>query len=280
MSLTLLGLPTYDNSVNADLVLALLNEVHVPGTPAFQVAKTQMSLLACGFNRLYATALNQRPKCTHFLLLHADVVPENGFVKALHAEMERTGAGILSTVLPLKDNRGLTSTGLMAEYGRPFRRRRVTMTELAHLPQTFGGRDVARLFGHGEMADPVLLVNTGLMLIDLRIPQAEQYYFEITDRIVRNADGSFQAEVDPEDWHLSRMAHEAGVRVLATKTVKARHAGRAFFPNFSVWGEWERDTTEVLSDATDLQGEIREPRAVVRSGNHRGRRRSRRVPAA
>src|ERR1700737_1790039 len=67
------------------------------------------SLLAYGFNELWAHALAERTHAlTHFLLLHADIVPwEDTWLSQLHQEMVRVGAQVLSAVSPLKDPRGL-----------------------------------------------------------------------------------------------------------------------------------------------------------------------------
>jgi hypothetical protein len=106
----------------------------------------ESSLLAHGFNMLWTHALARRRShgITHFLMLHADVLPADAdWVSQLHGEMERVGATILSAVIPMKGRRGLTSTALE---GPPFRR--LTMTEIMARPETF--------------TDPGLLVNTGI----------------------------------------------------------------------------------------------------------------------
>lgn len=180
------------------------------------------SALALNFNAMWCRALNARDRgVTHFLMLHNDVIPhEPGFVGQMANIMEQTGASVLSVVLPIKDTRGLTSTAF--DTGDVFSPRRITMSELASMPSTF--------------THPSLLVNTGLMLVDLRGPWVEEIYFTINDRITRAPDGQFCAQMEPEDWFFSRKAHQLGARVFATREVRASHFGGRDYDNTGTWG--------------------------------------------
>ena len=247
----LIGLPSYDAQAHVSLLSALLNETHAPESPPFQVATHTSSLLALTCNVLWCTALNMRPDVTHFMLIHSDVLPgESGFVGRLLAEMEAQACDVLSVVLPIKDEKGLTSTAFLPDTRwaglrtDPVRRRRLTLHELDRLPETFGVRDLAELFGDFDAPNPCLLVNTGLVLIDLRGRWVEQVRFQVNDTIYQNEAGRWDVDVEPEDWFFSRMAYLAGARVFATRAVKARHAGRAQFPNWGAWGQLEHDLPE------------------------------------
>jgi len=237
----ILGVPTYDSRMHNQLAMALLNELYQPDVPQFSVITNHSSLLARGFNELYCHALNRRPEVTHFLMIHADVIPEPGFVGQLSREMERTGADVLSAVLPLKDNRGLTSTGL-DDPTVEMEPRRISMAEVQQLPETFDSRDVTKLFNDAPNRS-ILLVNSGLMLVDLRKAWVQECWFAINDLVV-NRDGKFQPETESEDWFFSRRAQELGVRVMATRTVKARHAGEIKFPNWGAWGSHQQDDAD------------------------------------
>jgi hypothetical protein len=244
----LVGIPTYDEKIQVGLAGALLGEAHRSDCPHFTIAFKASSLLAFAHNALLCTALNNRSQgITHLLIIHSDVLPEPGFVKILLDEMSATGAGVCSGVLAIKDSNGLTSTALLPDLAlaqqpgpREYRRRRVTLRELDKLPETFNARDVAELFQEPG-GSPVLLVNTGLMLIDVRQTWVETAHFNITDTIWQNDEGLYYADVEPEDWAFSRLAAEAGATVVATRKVKARHAGRMTFPNAGGWGEWDSD---------------------------------------
>src|SRR5689334_16752230 len=87
------------------------------------------SLLALMFNLLWCRALNQRAGrgWTHFAMHHSDIEAPAGWADTLVDEMERVGADVLSCVVPIKDNRGLTSTGWQDPHTR--RIRRFTMAE-------------------------------------------------------------------------------------------------------------------------------------------------------
>jgi hypothetical protein len=251
---TLVGIPTYDEKIQVGLAGALLGEAHRSDCPHFTIAFKASSLLAFAHNALLCMALNNRSQgITHLLIIHSDVLPEPGFMKILHDEMSATGAGVCSGVLPIKDSNGLTSTALLQDLSltqqpgpREFRRRRVTMREMDKLPETFDARDLAEFFGEegshtGLPQQPALLVNTGLMLIDVRQTWVQSVHFNITDTIWKNDQGLYYADVEPEDWAFSRLAAECGATVIATRKVRARHAGRALFPNHGGWGEWDSD---------------------------------------
>jgi hypothetical protein len=244
----LIGIPTYDDTVKAGLTQAIMQEGQTPGCPPYTVAFKASSLLAFAHNSLLCTALNNRSQISHLLINHADVVPDPGYLKTLYDEMLMTGAGVVSVLMPLKDRKGLTSTALLPDYARAdwairprtYTRQRVTMSEAMTLPETFGAAEVAQVFGK-PAEGAALLVNTGLMLIDVQQPWAEQAHFEINDAIDRNADGKFIADVEPEDWNFSRQLAVLGVKVVCTRKVKAIHVGRANFPNDAAWGEWQHD---------------------------------------
>jgi hypothetical protein len=77
------------------------------------------SLLALVFNRLWCRALNERHDkgLTHFAMHHADIQAPAGWIDTLLAQQERVGADVLSVVVPIKDGRGLTSTGVRDPQG-------------------------------------------------------------------------------------------------------------------------------------------------------------------
>jgi hypothetical protein len=72
------------------------------------------SLLALGFNQLWCRALNDRREggITHFAMHHADIEAPAGWLDRLIDEQRRVDADVLSVVVPIKDGRGLTSTGV------------------------------------------------------------------------------------------------------------------------------------------------------------------------
>ena len=65
-------------------------------------------------------------------------------------------------------------------------------------------------------------------------------WFETRCRTVKRG-GKFEVESFPEDWHFSKMLHERGLRVMATKVLACQHWGMAPFPNDRAWGSVHHD---------------------------------------
>lgn len=196
------------------------------------------SLLALMFNLLSCRCLNQRRErgWTHFAMHHADIEAPAGWADTLLDEMQRVGADVLSTVVPIKDNRGLTSTGWQDPDTK--RIRRLTMREAVGLPVTFSAADLPAA---GKPAGQHLMVNTGLWVCDLGKPWVEEVCFTVRDAVGRLDDGRFWPRCVPEDWGFSAWCAGRGLRVFATRAVPVVHHGRAGYTNARAWGEWETD---------------------------------------
>jgi Protein of unknown function (DUF3431) len=190
------------------------------------------SLLAMGFNALWCAALNSRAEhgWTHFSMHHSDLEAPPGWLDVLLDEMDRVGADLLSVCVPIKDQRGLTSTGWQdPETGAV---NRLTMAEVMKLPETFSAADLGK---------ERLMVNTGLFVCDFTKPWAEEHSFKILDTITRGPDGRFRPRTLPEDWGFSAWLADRGLRVFATRKVPVVHYGKTGFRNDSAWGEWQTD---------------------------------------
>ena len=190
------------------------------------------SLLACGFNMAWCRALGLRGGgLAHFAMLHSDIEPEPWWLDLLLAEAQKHDLDILSAVAPIKDGRGLTSTGIAGP--DPFTPlRRLTTAEVAALPATFTAADTA-------WPDRPLLVNTGCMVVRMR-PDSHLAHFEVRDRI-RETPGGWVAESCSEDWGLSLRAAELGWRVGATTAVRLAHYGEGEITNVGAWGTCATD---------------------------------------
>jgi hypothetical protein len=118
-------------------------------------------------------------------------VPERFFLDKMVDLMEKTGADVLSAVIPIKSQEGMTSTALDEPVGDmplEWRVKRLTMREIFEkYPPTF--------------TTDTLLVNTGLMLVDLQKPWVfdESLVFTIRDKILRYR-GQRVPAIVPEDW--------------------------------------------------------------------------------
>lgn len=195
------------------------------------------SLLAAGFNHLWVDALNYAHEGRapdYFAMQHADIEPEDWWLDTLIEEMEERDLDLLGVVAPIKDMRGLTSIALARPDGDTWRPLcRLTMSEIFSLPETFTSEDVGY---------PILL-NTGLWVCRFNEEWARQVSFTINDRIVYStADKRYHAQCEPEDWYFSRLCHEMGLKVGATRKIKLAHRGDMSFTNERPWGTDRYDT--------------------------------------
>lgn len=212
----LLSIPTYDNLVRA-------KHLHMVRTASNQfpvsIQTGSHSVLTKNFNFLWANALNQRKVCTHFLMLHADITPEEGFIDKMMKTMENLEADVLSVVSPIKSSEGLTSTAI--DIDGIWNVKRLTMKEIFDRDPTF--------------TDEKLLINTGLMLVNMQKPWVEKICFRFEDAIIVE-DEKFKAVGMSEDWLFSRDAKALGAKIFATREISILHHGNAAYPNNSVWG--------------------------------------------
>jgi SAM-dependent methyltransferase len=250
MARVLIGIPTYKDDVSARMLFPLLrctkDHEYIP-------ANVDSSAMGMVCNRLWINALElaEQGHITHFLMQHSDIAPmENYYVDKMIAIMERTGADILSAVVPIKDGYGTTSTALDEPCGdvpQYWRVRRLTMKEIYDMEPTF--------------THEKLLLNTGLMLVDMRKAWTKDAYFTFEDKIIW-WHGRRVAVAMPEDWSFSRMARKLGAtKLYATREVPLNHIGNSAYPNTHVWGSLETDQlpsfTKEASEAADAANKIR-----------------------
>jgi hypothetical protein len=220
-----IGLPTYDGRVHQSAIALKKTCSQVVGrAPTLHIESS--SILTRTFNALYAAALNARADgYTHFLMIHEDVHPlVPGWLDKMLGIMDMVGADVLSAVSPIKNVLGLTSTALELPGDVPnlVKIQRLTMREIMKEPETF--------------THPNILVNTGLMLIDLSASWVEDVWFEFSDSIVKGQDGKFVAAGCSEDWNFSRMVRAKGGKLWATRAIPLVHRGGGEFRNDQAWG--------------------------------------------
>ena len=233
----LVGVPT-QGVVCSSTCSALLQTGCMPRS----IAISSMSLLANNFNSLWALALNVRKEFGYFVMLHHDVAPMGqGWLDTFVDVYDKSGADVLSCVIPIKDGRGLTTTG-EADFatGEMFR---YTMAEVMAKPETFEASPGKCLF-----------INTGLWICRLDKPWAEKIRFEMIDRIIRNSKDEYQAKSLGEDWVFSSRLHQLGLKVMATRSIPIAHYGQTHWNNNLAWGQWKTDQEagDSLSDIIDL----------------------------
>ncbi len=213
-----LGVPTHEGK----LIHGLFSAIYMAGK---SLSKTQIengSALTTNFNKLWCAALNCRKLgITHFCMVHSDVWPrEPGWLDKMVSIMDKFGADVLSAVIQLKDHSGVTSTAI--EIPDPtqhngFRAEKIKLSDaLTSRPSTF--------------TDPMLLINTGLMLVDLQNEWVEKVWFEFRDSIQKNQEDGMMYPVSlSEDYGFSRMVRLHGGRLFATTEIALSHMGNGKF---------------------------------------------------
>lgn len=227
----------------------------VKGLFALTTSKHEVKFINSGngfddFDAVWTDALNasEEGKITHFAMLHLDVHPIVGdeeplWLDVLIEELDRLDLDLVSTVIPLKDFTGVTSSGI-GDPGDPWSPlRRLTMREVAGLPPTFD----AAMLGYAGLP---LLHNTGCWACDLRKPVFHREdadgtcgaYFAFPERVHRSKiTGKWEHSRESEDWFFSRCLHRLGAKTAITSKVRLTHLGKAGFRNYGPWGTQEHD---------------------------------------
>lgn len=256
METVLLGCPTYSEEINTGSARGLW--LHATNRDDVQVmaADRSGSLIPASCNNLWCAALNIRQSqgLGWFAMLHADIEPEPGWLDKLLGIAAEHNADMVSVVVPLKDDRGITSTAIASE-DETMQFCRLTQRQVWHqsFPETFDIYDCANALE--RLPDSLrvphvprlgLRLNTGCMLVRLK-PEVctGDVYFENVDWIEQHR-GEWRARDISEDWRFSQKVQAAGGKLLATRAVRVIHKGIASFPNDKPWGV-------KLSDAPALQ---------------------------
>lgn len=250
-----LGLPTGANDmVAAGTMNGVLGVAH--GRYDCKAKNQAGSLLPSTFNHLYCQALND-PKADVFVMLHSDIAPcQMDWLDTLLDLMYEYEADVISAVSPIKSQHGLTSTAVDTDHWRP---RRLTMKEIQEIPPTFNTHDVRKRFSELDVETSQLLINTGMMAVNLHRPESQELFFEFHDRIVRIEQDDkivFCPETAPEDWLFSRQCNELGLNVFATREIPLVHMGGVPFKNQGAWGTLVTDTRndpKAVQEFRDLQ---------------------------
>lgn len=199
------------------------------------IAARGTSCLPYSFNLLWAQALNLNPRPDYFVMLHDDIEPKHGeWLTLLLDQLRANNLDVLGAAIAIKDSFGLTSIAADTHAWRP---RRITLKEIHDGPELLLDGDCRQRFG-GD-----LLLNTGMFA--MRFAEladfVESFVFTFENRIVRR-NGRYEAQMRPEDWLFSRACHRHGLRLAATRTIKAVHHGTQAYTNERAWGSLETDS--------------------------------------
>jgi hypothetical protein len=191
-------------------------------------------------------ALNNRDEhdIRWFAMLHSDIEPQPLWLDGLIDVAEEFGADMVSAAVPIKNEKGLTSTAI-GERGGNVASYRLTLSQLHHerFPESFDAEaaieslrilpgDLAVLH---DVAWPELLLNTGCMICRIDKPWSERVFFENRDWIERH-DGMWRANDFSEDWMFSQKVNQCGGKLVATTRVKVVHKGVGWFDSSKTWG--------------------------------------------
>jgi len=199
------------------------------------------SLLACNFNQLWCLALNkshQGERVDYFAMIHDDIGAEDFWLDSLIDELEAKQLDVLGVVVPIKDNRGLSSVALHRPDDNWNIECRLSMHDVYQLPGTFTSDDL-----NGSP----LLLNTGCWVAKWNQSWCRQVHFEINDRIVFDVpQNCYRPEVESEDWFFSRQLNEIGLKIGATRKIAVKHEGDIEFLNTRPWGSLAFDNESKL----------------------------------
>ncbi len=179
------------------------------------------------FNSLLCQSLDWRDKgkVTHMAMIHSDVTAERGWLDLLAEEMHAHDLVAISAVVAIKDpDQDRTSTAIGSRSEPWEAKRYIHRRHHGKMPVTFTGDDVC------EGDDEVLLINTGLMLLDLRHEFWDEFCF-VVPTTIRRIEGRRAPIFRPEDWEMSRELDRAGVRYGATWRPFVEHLGRTSWDN-------------------------------------------------
>jgi len=261
MPSVLIGIPQHGNSLST----ATMRSVHsaVIGSRANVGYQAMgLSLLARNFSSLWVSAYKRG--ADYFILHHSDLGVESPYpgiswVDLLIDRMRLLNAAVISVASPIKSQFGHFSSGLLLKANNPYTLRRTTARELLHLPTEFISRvDLCRLYDVHPVSAGAMLINTGLMIIDLRrFPWAKIRWpgFNIVDSIQWSLNDVPCSYTIPEDWNFSQWLYEHHFPYYMTKELILDHHGGKTYYNQGLWGD--------LHDDTPVQPSIEEWRGMV-----------------
>ncbi len=205
------------------------------------------------FNLCWLTALNfaEHGQATHIGMLHSDVIPFGwpstpeapaGFFDVMIDEMEAKNCLLCSAAIPVKEDTGRFSCGILDPDTSWSTWKRFTARELQTMPLTFTAADL------GQEARG-LQHNNGLWIADLR--DHERWtktnaagellaIFDFKTR-ARRKNGVWFLDVESEDIYFSRMIHDLGIPSCITRAVPQQHLGSWAWTSEGEWGRWEVD---------------------------------------
>ncbi len=237
-----IGQPVYLGAHPQAIMCAKDYATRVSGRAAY--VPMESAFHCANFNALWCAALNSREGngWTHVAMIHQDVHAVRWWLDKALEVMDRADVDLLSVVLPLKDDKGMTSTAVLDKW--KLATRRLAMKEVhRYLPETFTSADLAEL-GH---ENSLLLASGGLQLYRVG-DWMEKVWWEAPTKIVRDQSGQFVSAVWDEGWNLSLQMYQLGLKIACTREIHANHLGGGVWGNEESWGEWDTDCGETSQE--------------------------------
>ena len=225
MSYILLGYPTYNHQAYFGSV-ATIQQAVLPGQGHTMIVRNgNNSILPHCFNMLWCRALNGT--FDYFAMLHADVMPDPGWLTLLLDELNRVDADVVSAVIPIKDGTNLVSMGIgKTEDGRGKMVKQFTLDQCPK-EATF---NFDSLPGDLRSLGDYLMINTGCWVCRMKRDWNTKVWFEV-ETWTECIDGLWKCGVLSEDWRFSEMLHQQGCSVYATTKLKLGHIGSHVWNN-------------------------------------------------
>lgn len=250
MAKVLICVPMHQNVITSSTAVSISQGCSTKHIVNFQCLG--LSLLAKCFNMLWISAVKKG--YDYFILHHADLGATGTFqpfdgtwVDLLIHRLNEYKLAALSVASPIKSPQGYLSSGIETVAGDPFSLRRTTTRELKDLPiQLITRDDLCKLYGLDPKCCGALLINTGLLIMDIRCyggiwREKKWPGFNIIDSIEWNTRGEPESFTIPEDWNMSAWCHKNDVPFAFTKEIQLSHCGGSVFTNADDWGAEEHD---------------------------------------
>lgn len=245
MAKVMIGVPMHRGEMSAATTHSVVQGCSGKHDVQFQLLG--LSLLAKNFNTLFISAYTKG--YDYFVLHHSDLGVagllggfQGSWVDLLVHRMEQLEAAAMSAVIPIKSPAGHTSTALETVKDDPFSLRRLTIRESERCAEDYINRaDLCELFGVEEDEAGALLINTGLLIMDLKnFDWAGHKWpgFEIIDSVEWNTKGQPASYTIPEDWQFSRWLHyNTDWDYYCTRELVICHIGYHNYMNNGGWGD-------------------------------------------
>lgn len=229
----LIGMPWDGKSVHLAAAKAFFHPCRKDSAIEFRLMDHGGCAVLMNHNAILSKAIDlyEAGEIDALAILHGDIGANTGWLDDLYAPMLEKGLDLIAASVPIKDDRGLTSTAV-DDMEDDYAPRRLTQRQVAELPEVFTDSDIG---------GPILL-NTGMMLLKFGpwvLTDPAPIHFEFVN-CIKKKDGVRFPWFKPDDWQLSRMCRKLGLKLACTKSIPLHHFGDKVYKSTETWG-WKED---------------------------------------